>query len=127
SAGTGNACKLEGSRCDRFALFDREAGMDELVGVHLIDADQRFAVIYFYQAHFDGAGPDSGRKVSAIRAPVYDWLVYRYLRKKIVDVSILPLGSGQDDCFGKGREAAAHAVELAAIGIRTAKDLQEDS
>src|SRR5690606_2913824 len=69
----------------------------------------------------------SGTKVSAIRSPVYDWLVYRYLRKKIVDVSILPLGSGQDDCFGKGREAAAHAVELAAIGIRTAKDLQEDS
>ena len=79
-----------------------------------------------HEAFLDGERADRRGHVPAIAAVVDRGVAHGDLRERVVDIGIRPARRPDDADLRERGDAAAHAVELATVGIRRAHDLQED-
>ena len=98
-----------------------KAGVDHLPGVGLVDAHQRLAVARPHDPLIDRERPHRRGEVAAIAGPVGHRLVHGQLHERVVDIRVGPRRRPDDHRLGQGGDAPAHAVELAAVGVRAAE------
>ena len=105
----------------RPAALDRETGVDHLPGVGLVDAHQRLAIARPHDPLIDRERPHRRGEVAAIAGPVGHRLVDGQLHERVVDIRVGPRRRPDDHRLGQRGDAPAHAVELAAVGVRAAE------
>ena len=71
--------------------------MDNLIGIDLIDTNERLSIAGFDQTHLKGAGADGRREISAIGAPFDNRPVDGDLGEKIIDIGIVARRTRQND------------------------------
>src|SRR5215468_10990249 len=125
-ARAGHSGQLEVTVHRGLAARHRHARHDELLGVGVVDADQGLAIPRLDEALLDGEGADGGGAVAAIARVVHLRLAYLDLGEGVIDVGGGVARGADDARLRERRDAAAEAVELAAVGIGAAEGGEED-
>ena len=94
-AGAGDAGDGEVAADLGAAVAHREAGMDELPRVDLVDADQRLAIRRAHQAFIHREGADGGGQVAAIALPIHHRPVHRDLGEGVVHIGLRRASAGR--------------------------------
>src|SRR5262249_29842418 len=125
-AAAGDAGELEVALAGRLAVAHGDVREDQLLGVRVVDADQRLAVTRAHEPLVDGEGTDRRGAVAAIAVVLDDRRLHVHLRERVVDVGVGVRGRADDARLGQRRDAAAQPVELATVGVGAAERGQED-
>jgi len=107
---------------DGAAVLDGEMRVHDLFRVGVEHAHHGRAVGQGEDAFLDGEGGDGGGHVAAVGGHVDHVVADADLREGIVHVGVVAGRAFDPHGLGQGRDAAAQAVELAAIGVGTAHD-----
>ena len=103
-----------------------EARLDPLVQVAVAEGEGGLAVRYLHQPFVHGEGPDGGREVAAVAAVIDFRVLHRDLAEEVVDIHAGARARAHHHNLAEGRDAAAHAVELAAVGVGAAEGGEEE-
>ena len=110
----------------RAAVRDREARLDPLVQVAVVEGEHRLAVRRPDDPFVHGEGTHGCREVAAVAAVIDQRPVDRDLAEEIVDVHAGARARAHNHRLAEGREAAAHAVELAPVRVGAAEGGEEE-
>ncbi len=108
------------------AACHAKRGPYQLARVGVVDADYRFALCGGHQPFVHREGPHGRGHVAAVAAVVDLGVLDLHLREGVVDVGVRSRRRADHTDLGERRHAAAHAVELPAVGVGAADGGQED-
>src|SRR5207302_2954780 len=122
----GDARQLEVALDRGLAVADGHAGDEELLRIRVVNADHRRGLDGGHEVLVDRERADGRRAVAAVARVVDDGATHLHLGEREVDVRVRASRRADDTGLRERRDAAAEAVELAAVGIGAPEGSQQD-
>lgn len=118
---TGN---VEVALIGHLALGGLHHGLDDFIGVCVVDTNGSLAVLGLHQALFNGKGAHAGGDVAAVALVADQGLVHGNLCEGVVHIGVRPGGLPDDGDLGGHGLGAAQAVDL--LAVRAAHEPEQD-
>ncbi|QTK81608.1 Hypothetical protein AT6N2_L0721 [Agrobacterium tumefaciens] len=100
---------------NHLAAARRDFRLDQLTGVHVVNAHQRVVALGLDKSRLDCEGADSCQHVSAIWRVIDILPIGANLRKKIINIGAFDRGGTDDGHFRRYRISTANAVDLQGV------------
>ena len=107
-------------------MFDRDLRHDQFVSVFLMDADGCHRFYCRHQPLIHGKRSHRGRDVATVSLVIDERAVEGYLAEIVDDIIRRVGGSADDGGLAGGGDRSAQPVDLAPVGVRTAKSGEND-